>query len=147
MIKCLKCRNDTQKTAWGDWCDVCGGVVLQKGQDTELFFRHVATVEGKGGRFPIVYDRSASAYGVAWPKEVIYVDCVHCGMKTPANDDRRGLMKLDDIKSNGPGFYSQRGSLDAVLACIQPIAQGGGDLPEISAAPTATDDEKKMVVE
>jgi len=142
-MNCQGCKGDTVDNAWGHWCDACGGVVV--GTPPRLFFRHVATVDGAGGRFPIVYDISAQAYGVAWPKIVTMIKCVHCGMQTPGSDDRKGLTKLDD--SGSQNFYSKRGTLDAMLAFIQPIAKGDSeDFPEISANPNATDEEKLIVL-
>lgn len=113
------------------------------GQPPRLFFRHVATLEGIGGRYPIVYDLSSENYGVSWLRVIQKVRCVHCGQDTPV-EERRGLAALDDIKVRN--YYSQRGSLDAMLALIQPIAQGiSGEVPELSVAPTATQEEKDLL--
>lgn len=139
-MNCERCRQETEETPWGPWCDTCGGVVIGE----RLFFRHVATVSGEGGRFPVVYDLSAEAYGVAWPKKVQFVPCIHCGKSTPV-EVRKGLSVLDDLKSRG--FLSMRGTLDQALAVIQPIARGDSpDIPEISAAPSSTEEERKAII-
>lgn len=136
-MNCIGCKQETVENMWGNWCDTCGGVVL--GNPPGLFFRHVATLIGAGGRFPIVYDKSADAYGVAWVKKTIFVKCIHCGLNTPA-DARHGLNNLDDIKPSG--FFSTRGSLNEVIAIGQPLAQGDSkELPEWALAPTATPEE------
>lgn len=139
-MRCKKCNSEVVENAWGDWCDYCGGVIV----GTKLFFRHVATVEGKGGRYPIVYDLSAETYGVAWPKKVVFVKCVYCGMQTPGDDPRDGLTRLDDLRVS---YYSKRGSLDAMLAFIEPVARGESvELPELSAAPSSTPEERKLIL-
>jgi hypothetical protein len=104
----------------------------------------VATVEGAGGRYPVVYDISTESYGVAWPKKVILVKCVHCGLQTPIENPKKDLTHLEDM--GVPKHYSHRGSLDAMLALIQPIARGdSNDIPELIAAPSATELEKKLI--
>jgi len=106
----------------------------------------VATVDGVGGRFPVVYDISAEQYGVAWPKDQIMVGCRHCGQRTPGGESRYGLNLLEDAPQQS-NFYSARGTLDAMLALIQPRARGGAeDIPVISVAPTATVEEQKLVL-
>ena len=141
-MRCLGCGSEVVENVWGNWCDSCGGVVV--GNPPKLFFRHVATVEGKGGRYPIVYDLSAESYGVAWPKKVVLVKCIHCGMQTPGDDPRGGLTRLDDLRVS---YHSKRGPLDAMLAFIEPIARGGSEeLPELSAAPSSTLEERKMIL-
>ena len=142
-VNCLGCGDEVVVNEWGNWCDKCGGVILA-GKPPRLFFRHVATVDGKGGRFPIIYDLSSASYGVAWPRKVTYVTCIHCGGKTPGDDPREGLARLDDLKVS---FNSKRGSLEAMMALIQPIARGDSDdFPEISAAKTATQEEENIVI-
>ncbi len=143
-MKCVGCNDEVPETVWGNWCDKCGGVVIPGTPRARLFFRHVATVDGAGGRFPVVYDLSAEAYGVSWPKTQVMVTCVHCGSQTPGEDPRNGLTRLDDLRvpSN-----SRRGTLDAMIALIQPIARGDSeDLPGISAAPSSTPEERKTVL-
>lgn len=140
-MNCVGCRREAVENEWGAWCDECGGVVL--GNPPKLFFRHVATVEGQGGRFPIVYDISAEEYGVAWRRRVLMVKCVHCGQQTPA-ETRRGLTLLDDLRTTQ--YYSKRGPLDLMLAHIQPIAKGDSEeLPAIFASPQTTEEEKKVL--
>lgn len=142
-MDCKGCNRETVENAWGHWCDNCGGVVV--GNPPKLFFRHVATVDGPGGRYPIVFDVSAGAYGVAWDRKVTLVKCIHCGQQTPSDDHRKDLTRLDELRPHG--YYSKRGTLDAMLAFIQPIARGDGeDFPEISAHPNATDEEKLIIL-
>jgi len=63
---------------------------------------------------------------------------------TPGNDSRTGLAILDDMKAT---YFSKRGTLDAMIALSQPLAAGGTDeLPVLSAAPSATEEEKKLVL-
>lgn len=136
-MNCPGCTQETVHNMWGEWCDPCGGVML--GVPPILFFRHVATLSGAGGRFPIIYDKSASGYGIAWPRLVANVRCIHCGRDTPA-EARKGLTNLDDIKP--AGFYSTRGTLDEIIAIGQPLAKGEStELPELFVAPSATPEE------
>jgi hypothetical protein len=126
---------------WGNWCDSCGGVVL--GNPPKLFFRHVAVVDGAGGRFPIVYDLSTETYGIAWPRKVVQVKCIHCAQLTPV-EARKDLTNLDDIKPSG--FYSKRGSLNEMIAAGQPLAQGdSSELPSLDPAPSATAEEVAII--
>lgn len=152
-MECINCKGPTIENAWGNWCDACGGVMLPgppvpdseggvRPGPSRLFFRHVATVYGAGGRFPIVYDLSANQYAIAWLRKVEVVRCVHCGQNTPV--DRQGLGKLDDLKLLG--YNSARGSLDAMIAIGQPLAKGdSAELPDLAPAPTATEEERMIV--
>lgn len=145
-MRCRGCGGPVVQDQWGEWCDTCGGVVSSRNADGEvrLLYRHVATVDGAGGRFAIVYDTSTASYGVMWPKEDALVKCIHCGQKTPG-DIRSGLMQLDEIRPSR--YCSERGSLDAMLALIQPVARrGSDDLPSLSVAPTATPTERDEVL-
>jgi len=140
-MKCVRCGGETVQDQWGDWCDDCGGVAASL---DKMMFRHVATVNGAGGRFAVVYDSSTADYGVMWPREDSMVICIHCGQQTPS-EVRSGLMQLDGMKPSK--YYSKRGSLDAMLAFIQPIARRGSEeLPELSVAPTATKQERELVL-
>lgn len=141
-MNCLACEKETIENAWGNWCDFCGGVVI--GQPPILFFRHVATVEGAEGRFPIVFDSSAGQYGVSWPKKIDQVRCIHCGMNTPT-ENTKDITGFGEFRSQK--YYSSRGSLDAMLTLIWPHAKGNSlDIPTLSAAPTSTDIEKKILI-
>lgn len=156
-MDCLNCRRETVSTAWGNWCDPCGGVfvesvpnfvngIIVSRNPPRLFFRHVATAHGPGGLYPIVYDLSAEAYGVAWPKSSETVKCVHCGQDTPLDPPRTGLAVLDEIRSRPQGYASKRGSLDAMIAVIQPIAsKGTNEWPKLTPAPTATPEERALM--
>lgn len=140
-MNCQSCGKQTVENEWGNWCDPCGGVVMNFGEGTKrstrLIFRHVATVHGAGGRFPVVFDLTANEYGVAWPKKMHNVRCVHCGKDTPV-DNRSGLAVLEEMRG-GHIYASSRGSLDAMLALAQPLAMGESqEVPELSAAPSAT---------
>lgn len=156
MVECINCKSqNTVENVWGNWCDACGGVMLpgslvddsDKGLHPgppRLFFRHVATVSGAGGRYPIVFDLSAGQYAIAWPRKVELVKCQHCGQNTPV--ERTGLGNLDDLKLIG--YHSARGTLDAIIAVGQPIAKGDSDeLPELSAAPSSTEEERKIILQ
>lgn len=122
---CQNCRGEVVYNDWGPWCDRCGGVYFKPGV---VFFRHVATVEGQGGRFPIVYDLSTSDYAF-----------MH---KEPAAVD--GKTDLDGFHK--PGVNVSHGSLDAVIGISWPDARGEGAEAELSAAPSATDEEKALIL-
>lgn len=142
-MNCLACLQETVHNAWGEWCDRCGGVVTGSTKDPKLFFRHVATADGPGGRFPVVYDISSESYGVAWPKPSRETRCVHCGRLTPV-DAKSGLSNLDDMRQ--PAFYSSRGSLDAILAIALQKARGDSiEVPEISGAFSSTPEERQIM--
>lgn len=152
-MNCLGCTRETVYNAWGEWCDSCGGVVIGDPPNTagakppRLFFRHVATVRGKGGHFPIVFDLSSDCYGVAWQRKVTLVKCIHCGLLTPSDDARHGLAVLDEVHTRTQSFCSKRGSLDAMISLIQPIARDGGEeFPSIHAAPSSTEDERSLLM-
>lgn len=141
-MNCLGCNRETIDCAWGNLCEACGGVVV--GDPPRLFFRHVATVFGNNIAYLIVFDLSANAYGVAWPRKQAMVTCVHCGMKTPGDDSRSGLGRLDEMRTQQ--YFSKRGTLNEVLATIQPIAsEEGSALPTLAPAPSATEDERKQL--
>lgn len=141
-MRCIGCSTETTFSEWGDWCDVCGGVMVP-GTPPRLFFRHVATAKGPGGIFAVVYDVSAEAYGVAWPRKVMMTRCIHCGQQTPV-DARSGLTVLDDLQHRG--YHSKRGSLDAMLALVQPLARGDSqEIPELAPAPSITDEERRTI--
>lgn len=111
----------------GLWCDRCGGVMLPGPEGPRLFFRHVATADGAGGRFPIVWDISMSDYMVLTKER-----------------NPRGGRDIDGLRP--PHLIACHGSLDAVIAFIQPHAKGASDeWPSLTAAPTATDDEKALL--
>lgn len=113
----------------GNWCDSCGGVAGRKGL---ILLRHVATLDGKGGRFPIVYDISTSDYAATFPK---------------APDAPVMQMLSDmDIGFHAPTVHTVHGTLDGVIAVMQPISRGDAEnWPELSVAPTATDEEKSLL--
>lgn len=141
-MRCVGCRAETLDTVWGDWCDACGGVMVP-GNPPKLFFRHVATVSLEKSIYPIVYDLSSESYGVAWPKTIITVQCIHCGQHTPV-DDKHGLNRLDDLALRR--YNSKRGSLDAIIAFIQPIVQDGSpEMPSLAPAFSATEEEIKII--
>lgn len=124
---CPTCKGETQETAFGQWCDPCGGVSFKPGQ---LFFRHVATVEGPGGRFPIVWDISTSDYAY-----------MH-------KDHNPESAKVDMDGFRRPRARVSHGSLDAMIAISYSDVRGGVDGAELllSAAPSATPEEKALVM-
>jgi hypothetical protein len=94
-----------------------------------VFFRHVATVDGPGGRFPIMYDESTSDYAY-----------MHKTPNPPTN-------KTDMDGFKRPRMRVSHGSLDAVIAVAYPDVRGeDGGQPELSAAPSATESEKAIVL-
>jgi len=126
----LECRD-----WYGDaWCDHCGGVMARPDL---LIFRHVATVDGKGGRLPIVYDESTSDYKFRYPHT-----------PKPSEALKR---KIDDgfnpdfVRRRSAGFLSAHGSLDAILALALPWAKGDGSEVELSASPTSTVEERTLL--
>lgn len=126
-MTCLSCKQEGVETLWGCWCDRCGGVALDGPAGPRLFFRHVATADGAGGRFPIVWDISTADYAVLLPKR----------------NERKGR---DEDGFRPPTWLTAHGSLDAVIAAIQPYAQGDSEeWPVLSAAPTATEAELDLL--
>lgn len=98
-----------------------------------LIFRHVATVEGAGGRLPIVWDESTSDYKFRYPY-------------TPKPSEKLRRIGIDaDFKFSRPNFLSAHGSLDGVLALALPWAKGSGDEVELSASPTSTQEERVLL--
>jgi len=128
-MDCVTCSGATQQTLYGDWCDTCGGVSFKPGQ---LFFRHVATVDGAGGRFPIVFDLSGNDYSASYPK--------------PPEAPVMPMLADADLGFRPPEVFTVRGTLDAVIAVMQPIARGDSpELPQLLAASSATDTEKILL--
>ncbi len=134
MLTCPGCGTTVPPYFLGPWCDTCGGIMARPGV---LLLRHVATVDGPGGRFPIVFDRSCDDYSCSIPK-------------APRPEAQMKLRDEDGFKR--PRITTYRGSLDLVIAMMQPIARGpkGPDgeappMPELSAAPFATDEEKALL--
>jgi len=124
-MACVSCKGDTVDNPWGPWCDACGGVSFKPGQ---LFFRHVATVDGPGGRFPIVYDVSTSDYA--------YI------LKDPNPD----VDKIDGDGFHRPSAQVVHGSLDAVIAISYPDVRGGGpDQPSLFPSPASTPEERQLM--
>jgi hypothetical protein len=142
-MNCSGCGVEAKETWWGPWCDRCGGVMI--GDPPKLFFRHVATVDGPGGRFSVVYDISTADYAVTYPRlGSTTVQCRHCGQETPVDPEgeRRRAASAAELGFHLPPVSTTHGSLDAVLAAIQPFARGkGDDIPELSRAPSATAEE------
>ena len=142
-MDCQGCKREAVENLWGAWCDACGGVVVEGApkQPPKLIFRHVMTVEGAGGRYPIVYDNSAEQYGLAWEKAIDQVKCVHCHQMTPVEPPTG---RLEDIRSSR--VFSKRGNLNEMIAASQPLAQGNSaEFPEKFAAPTATEEELAII--
>ena len=53
---------------------------------------------------------------------------------------------MDHDGFHAPPFFTCHGTLDACIAIIQPYAKGDGEeLPSLSAAPTATEEEKAVL--
>lgn len=130
---CLGCERQVPVTAVGVWCDACGGVAIRPG---DLLLRHVATVDGVGGRFAIVFDKSTSDYSVTVP--------------VPTPRAKAGKRDLDGFLP--PPFTTFHGPLDLVIAMAQPYARGpkgpngeAPELPELFAAPTTTPEEKAIL--
>jgi hypothetical protein len=88
----------------------------------------VATVDGKGGRFPIVYDLSTSDYAF-----------MH-------KDPNPNAGEVDFDGFHRPPVQVSHGSLNAVISVSYPDARGGEGEVEISAAPSATPEEKAIVL-
>jgi hypothetical protein len=117
------------------------------GTDTLLLMRHVATVDGAGGRLPIVWDVSQQHYKFRHPRET---NPRFKRMRAEAEERaKKGLpprRQLDPLFAVSP-VLTISGTLDAVLAMAQPIAQGESkELPNLSHAPTATDVEKAAIL-
>lgn len=123
---CPTCNGETSELErWGPWCDTCGGVSFKPGQ---LFFRHVATVYGDGGRFPIVFDVSTGDYAYMHKEP------------NPPSDKK----DIDGFKR--PTVRVSHGSLDAVIAVSYPDVRGDSGEAHLAAAPSATPEEKAIVL-
>lgn len=122
-MRCEGCGRDAEVVLLGPWCDECGGVASRP---HTLLYRHVATVDGKGGRYPICFDHSTSDYVAAHERLV----------PSPFKKDMDGFR---------PHHIARviHGTLDAVIAYMQPVARGpvGNELPDLLAAPRATTEE------
>lgn len=126
-MACKGCKGDTIDTWYGEWCQVCGGTAVRPGV---LIYRHVATVDGKGGRLAIVWDESTQDYAFIYPRKIN----PHAG-----SHDLDGEFRLTKL-------CTAHGSLDAMLALAQPEAKGDGDeFPSLSASPFSTVAERKMM--
>ena len=147
MKACKGCGNAGGADWFGDpWCDPCGGIAGRPGM---LLMRHVATVDGKGCRLPIVWDVSQSYYKFRHPKKV---NPRYEALHKEAVDEHGNLrISLEDIDLNDefpvtPVLTISNKSLDAVIALSQPIAKGDSDeWPGLSAAPTATKSERMLM--
>lgn len=140
-MNCIGCDREGIETLVGVWCDPCGGVVGRSAErdalgnvlrDGLLLLRHVATVDGGGGRYPVVFDSSTGDYSASWPRVSSVV---------------RPTVRIDpDLQFRVNGIHTVHGTLDAVLAIVQPAAKGdSSDWPELSVAPTATVEERKLL--
>ena len=126
-MACVGCNGLAVEMIYGQWCDTCGGLAIRPGV---LLLRHVATVEGAGGRYPIVYDLSTSDYSACWPR--------------PKDAEDRGSLDPDGFRS--PPVYTVHGTLDAVIAVMQPQAKGEAEeWPSLEAARSSTDEEKVIL--
>ncbi len=134
-MTCPGCEAEVPNSYLGPWCDSCGGLMVRPGV---LLLRHVATVDGPGGRYPIVFDLSCQDYS--------------CTIPVPPPNYNPG--ELDEDGFHPPPLTTYRApSLDAIIALMQPIASGpkGPDglpppMPELSAAPSATPRERAVIL-
>ena len=133
-MTCPGCTAEVPNYFLGPWCDACGGIASRLGV---LLLRHVATVDGPGGRFPIVFDASCQDYSCS------------ANMPPPGYDPT----KRDEDGFRPAPITTFHGTLDAVISLMQPIARGpktldgeAPPLPELSAAPSATPQEKALLV-
>lgn len=99
-----------------------------------LIFRHVATVDGKGGRLPIVWDETTSDYKFRYPRK-----------EKPSQKLKQRIDHFDFKPQGGAKFCTVHSSLDGVLAMALPYAKGDGDEVELSAAPTSTEEERALL--
>lgn len=127
---CLKCGGTIHDWFGDAWCDACNGVVVPNADGTRIIFRHVATVDGPAGRYPVAWDESAHHYLFRWPNKV---------------NPKAGKMGIDgDIKR--PKLLTSFGPLDMVLMQALTAARGNhAGVPELSVAPSSTDDERAML--
>ena len=130
-MNCVGCNREEAHDWYGDaFCDSCGGVMARP---ELLIFRHVATVDGLGGRLPIVWDESTSDYKFRYPHK-----------PNPSKKLRKHGIDQEFI-SRIPRFLTVHGSLDGVLDIALPIAKGEGEEVELSAAPTSTLEERALL--
>jgi hypothetical protein len=125
---CLKCGKAAPLTWYGVWCDRCGG---HWARPDLLLYRHVATMDGPGGRLAIVFDASTDDYSFIYP-----------GRKNP----NAGRLGIDEDFHRSP-FLTAHGTLDAMIALAQPVAKGDSEgFPELSVAPSATKEERTLAL-
>lgn len=135
-MACMVCDGVTHDWFGDTWCDACGGVLVPRpDKDPLLIFRHVATVDGAGGRLPVVWDESSRHYLFRWPNKV-----------NPRYAERN-TERVDDIDFGPTPVLSSFGILDAVLVQALNAARGpeGGDLPTVSVAPSSTPEERALL--
>lgn len=131
-MACFMCGGQTHDdNPWGPWCDACGGIAAGPGR---LLFRHVATVEGPGGRFPIVWDVSTSDYAYM--------------LKTPHPPDPKRDKQRDMDGFKRPRVQVAHGTLDAVIAISYPDVKGEADEGVyLYPAPTSTEEERAIMLD
>lgn len=122
---CEKCGKKTVPTVYGAWCDSCGGVATKSG----LTFRHVATVDGPGGRLAIVWDNCMLRYKFVYPNKV--------------NPRAGDPMEFGDFKA--PSILTAHGPLESLLMIAHKEASPDGSIPTLSAAPSSTPEERALI--
>jgi hypothetical protein len=96
-----------------------------------LLFRHVATVDGGGGRLAIVFDASTRDYAFIYPHR---------------QNPRAGHRDRDLGEFRTSPFVTAHGSLDSMIALAQPVARGElAEMPTLSASPFATTLERELI--
>ena len=132
-MACVSCGGITHDWFGDEWCDACGGVMIKHGdRPAQQLHRHVATLEGAEGRFPIVWNASAANYLFRWPNKV----------NPRFLEGGRGV---DEEFLTTP-ILSTFGFLDVVMSQAITAARGDSDeAPTLSVSPSATTVERALL--
>jgi hypothetical protein len=122
---CEKCGKPTHDTCYGNWCDACGGVATK----SSLTFRHVATVDGPGGRLAIVWDTCMLRYKFIYPNKV----------------NPNAEARTDFGEFHAPKLLTAHGPLESLLMIAHREVSPDGSAPELSAAPSSTPEERALM--
>ena len=138
-MACIECGGETHDWFGDNWCDVCHGVMVRRADgSTFRIFRHVANVRGETLGLPVVWDESAKHYLFRWPNKENprYTQWVANGKK-PTEIDFRPTKVLSTFGR----------SIDRILIqAYDAVRVEGGRTPQLSAAPSATPEERSLVL-
>ncbi len=126
-MNCRGCSEEAVESAYGPWCEKCGGVMYRSG---EPHVRHIATAHGEGGEFKILYDHSLASYTASIVRLI------------------RTWVEIKGEFIQAERTFTHQGTLDTMIALVQPWARGqSGEIPTITVGPGSTEDERQVVEE